>query len=266
MRMKASSRNPTRSSIARMGRVLCFSLLAGGLPSACAEAEGQDPAPQNDTLYALPASVNAEVSEQFQLGAQRVKGGEATNVSDKVSWTTSDPAVVTVDDPEDTGRVLLVLAVGKVKRFVAERAEPDIGEVAVLADGDPQGQVIERNTGGVVGVGPPLQHGDLEAERCQQGGEGAVQFVAESAPPLVDDLVNDGVDIQRDQAAEVDVEVLERHRQQVIPLQRTKCRQIDRRCPAIADPSKVGGDLFVFHWTLPFSAAVLIPVDAGRRR
>ena len=53
--------------------------------------------PQNDTLYALPAGVNAEVRETFQLGAQRVKGGMATNVSDKVTWTSSDPAVVTVD-------------------------------------------------------------------------------------------------------------------------------------------------------------------------
>src|SRR6185503_15285327 len=38
-----------------------------------------------------------EVRETFQLGAQRVKGGEAVNVSDKVMWTTSDPAIVTVD-------------------------------------------------------------------------------------------------------------------------------------------------------------------------
>jgi uncharacterized protein YjdB len=84
--------------MAKKGRLFCFSLLTCVLAPACAEnPEGQDPAPQNDTLYALPASVNAEVDEQFQLGAQRVKGGIATNVSDKVMWTSSDHNVVTVD-------------------------------------------------------------------------------------------------------------------------------------------------------------------------
>src|SRR5689334_4623395 len=97
MAMKASSQNPKRSSIATKGRLFCFSLLVGAFQSSCSDAKDQDPAPQNDTLYALPASVNAEVKDTFQLGAQRVKGGTATNISDKVMWTTSDPNVVTVD-------------------------------------------------------------------------------------------------------------------------------------------------------------------------
>lgn len=97
MSMKASGKSLKRSSIAMMGRLFCFSLLVGGMPSACSDAKDQDPTPQNDTLYALPAGVNAEVKDTFQLGAQRVKGGTATNVSDKVMWTSSDPAVVTVD-------------------------------------------------------------------------------------------------------------------------------------------------------------------------
>jgi hypothetical protein len=94
--MKAST-STKRSSIARMARLLCFSLFTGVLPSACADAKEQDPAPQNDTLYALPASVNAEVTDEFQLGAQRVKNGEATNVSGLVIWQSSDEKVVTVD-------------------------------------------------------------------------------------------------------------------------------------------------------------------------
>ena len=84
--------------MARKARLFWFSLLTSVLFPACAEhPEGQDPPPQNDTLYALPASVNAEVKEAFQLGAQRVKGGLATNVSDKVTWVSSDANVVTVD-------------------------------------------------------------------------------------------------------------------------------------------------------------------------
>jgi len=95
--MKASSQNLKRSSIGTKGRLFCFSLLIGGFAGACSDAKDQDPTPQNDTLYALPAGVNAEVMDQFQLGAQRVKGGLATNVSDKVTWTSSDENVVTVD-------------------------------------------------------------------------------------------------------------------------------------------------------------------------
>lgn len=97
MSMKASGKNPKRSSIAAKGRLVCFSLMAFAFAGACSDAKDQDPAPQNDTLYALPASVNAEVKDTFQLGAQRVKGGTAANVSDKVTWTSSDANVVTVD-------------------------------------------------------------------------------------------------------------------------------------------------------------------------
>jgi hypothetical protein len=50
-----------------------------------------------DPRSALPAGLNAEVRDTLQLGAQRVKGGMATNVSDKVTWTSSDASVVTVD-------------------------------------------------------------------------------------------------------------------------------------------------------------------------
>jgi hypothetical protein len=83
--------------MATMGRLSCFSLLLVGLMGACSDAKDQDPSPQNDTLYALPAGVNAEVMDSFQLGAQRVKGGVATNVSANVVWTSSDPAIVAVD-------------------------------------------------------------------------------------------------------------------------------------------------------------------------
>ena len=97
MRMQASTRTPKRSSIATKELLLCLSLSGGALFSGCSDAKDQDPAPQLDTVYALPASVNAEVKETFQLGAQRLKGGLATNVSDKVTWQSSDANVVTVD-------------------------------------------------------------------------------------------------------------------------------------------------------------------------
>jgi len=97
MPMKASNGCEKRSSIAYKELFLCLSLSGGVLFSGCSDAKDQDPTPQNDTVYALPASVNAEVKESFQLGAQRVKGGLATNVSDKVTWKSSDEKVATVD-------------------------------------------------------------------------------------------------------------------------------------------------------------------------
>jgi trimeric autotransporter adhesin len=97
MSMKASERNPKGSSMPVKERLFCFSLLAGVMLGSCADPKGLEGIPQNDTLYALPAGVNAEVRDTFQLGAQRVKGGMSTNVSDKVMWTSSDPSVVTVD-------------------------------------------------------------------------------------------------------------------------------------------------------------------------
>jgi trimeric autotransporter adhesin len=97
MSMKASGRSAKSSSMRIRERLSCFSLLAGVLLGSCADPKDLEPIPQNDTLYALPAGVNAEVRDTFQLGAQRIKGGIATNVSDKVMWTSSDANVVTVD-------------------------------------------------------------------------------------------------------------------------------------------------------------------------
>ncbi|HMI88885.1 MAG TPA: Ig-like domain-containing protein [Polyangiaceae bacterium] len=95
--MKASRNNPKRASSPTNRGLIGISLLAGASLGACSDAKDQGSPAQNDTLYAMPAGINAEVRETFQLGAQRVKGGAATNVSDKVMWTTSDPRVVTVD-------------------------------------------------------------------------------------------------------------------------------------------------------------------------
>jgi trimeric autotransporter adhesin len=103
MSMKASERNPKGSSMPVKERLFCFSLLAGVMLGSCADPKGLEGIPQNDTLYALPAGVNAEVRDTFQLGAQRVKGGMSTNVSDKVTWTSSDASVVTVDS---TGKAM----------------------------------------------------------------------------------------------------------------------------------------------------------------
>ena len=97
MRMKASGRSQNRRPNAMTGLLFCISLLADVAIGACADPKDLEPVPQNDALYALPAGVNAEIADSFQLGAQRVKGGQAVNVSDKVTWASSDEKVVRVD-------------------------------------------------------------------------------------------------------------------------------------------------------------------------
>ncbi len=59
------------------------------------------------------------------------------------------------------------------------------------------------------------KHRHLESERAKEGGEGSVEFVAEAAPPFVDDLVKETISVADDCAAEVDVEVFKGHREEV---------------------------------------------------
>jgi uncharacterized protein YjdB len=64
---------------------------------ACVGPKDQEGVPTLDTLSALPGSATVEVGGTVQLGAQRLKGGEATNVTSQATWTTSDANVAVVD-------------------------------------------------------------------------------------------------------------------------------------------------------------------------
>ena len=67
------------------------------------------------------------------------------------------------------------------------------------------------------------QQRDPKPERPQQRSERAVQFVAESATPLLDDLVDEGVLVDDNFASEGDIEILKGNSHQVSMMDGAKC-------------------------------------------
>ena len=88
-----------------------------------------------------------------------------------------------------------------------------------------------------------LGQGDLESERTQEGGEGTVEFVAEPAAALVDDLVQEAGFVADDFAAEMDVEVLEGDGEEVGAVEGLQSlrRWLGRAC--MADAFEIGGNV-----------------------
>src|SRR5512134_778600 len=67
---------------------------------------------------------------------------------------------------------------------------------------------------------------DDKAERLQQLGKEAVQFVAEAAMTARDDLFEEIVDVERERPPEMNVQILERHAQQMCMMQAVETGQI----------------------------------------
>ena len=86
--------------------------LLGLAIGACADAKGMEPNPNLDLLQVLPASGRVSVGEIIQLGAQRIKGAEASNVTDKVKWSSDNDSVVKVSYDADSGAVATAVGPG----------------------------------------------------------------------------------------------------------------------------------------------------------
>ena len=112
------------------------------------------------------------------------------------------------------------LGAGAERHRVAEGvAVADVDEPR-LVEVDAQSEVVVLVALAAVAVqhlGREQRHGI--AERLEQLGEEAVQLVAEAAAAAAHDLVPDRVELHRDRDAGDDVEVLERHREQVRDLE-----------------------------------------------
>lgn len=89
---------------------------------------------------------------------------------------------------------------------------------------------------------PRAEASDVGAERFEQVGEQAVELVAEPAAPAAHDLVEQGVAVEGDRHAEVDVEVLERH---VLEVERLELGQ--RGVAARPDALEVLVGLLLIH-------------------
>ena len=79
---------------------------------SCAEEKGQEPVPTLDILQVLPAASRIEVGGSVQLGAQRVIGLTASNVTSSVRWSSDNEQVVTVSYDKEAGAVATAVGPG----------------------------------------------------------------------------------------------------------------------------------------------------------
>jgi hypothetical protein len=123
---------------------------------------------------------------------------------------------------------------------VAVAAEADVDQPrSRAAKVDAQGEVIERWPQPVGAEDAGGQEGHPEAQGGQEGREGAIEFIAEPPAAPLDELVDQRLRVEDDRLAEVDAEVLERHREQVAQLQLPEGGGVGPRGAGGADPRQV---------------------------
>ncbi|CAM5704709.1 hypothetical protein SGRIM128S_02740 [Streptomyces griseomycini] len=152
-------------------------------------------------------------------------------------------------DPERAPGILLLPALPERQRQVAVRPEADVGQpVAPVHRPHPQREVVVRDAEpALVPVHPRREQRDLETERGEQRPEGAVEFVAEPAPPRSHHLVQQPLLVQHDLLAEVDGEVLERHGPQMPQVQLAQHLRRGRDGAFGAQAAQVGIDPRCIH-------------------
>ena len=140
----------------------------------------------------------------------------------------------------DAVGVVVVDAEGQRDGSVEAVAEADVGEQWLDAgSGDPEAQVVEGTGRSAVAVDAGLEPVDVEPERLEQPREGAVELVAEPAAVIDHDLGDEPVDVDRDRATDVDVEVLERDPVEVGAMERLEAGAGRRRRFVEAEPGEV---------------------------
>jgi hypothetical protein len=85
--------------------------------------------------------------------------------------------------------------------------------------------------------------GDGEAERLEQPGEGAVELVAPAAAAVAHDLAVVVLGVEHVSPAQVQIEVLERHRQHVRPVQAGERVGARLERAVVPDPGQVLADI-----------------------
>jgi hypothetical protein len=132
-------------------------------------------------------------------------------------------------------RILLLLQVNsQAQRFQNKIAKPHVGQPGLFQI-DTQSKVIELRT--LAAILPRRSRGkqrDLKSKLLQQSGECAVQFIAKAAAPLADNLVYEFISVEENWAVESDIEILERNREHVRPMELAKRLSRGFRRPRIA--------------------------------
>jgi hypothetical protein len=92
---------------------------------------------------------------------------------------------------------------------------------------------------------------DAVAQRLEHRAEERILLEAITAAPAAHQLGHDARQIDRDAPPEQDVEVLERDRRHVRPLNRRQGGEIGRGWPPHADAREIGGEIVSIHTTAP---------------
>jgi hypothetical protein len=100
---------------------------------SCADSKGMTPLPSLELLQVLPASKRVEVGDQFQLGAQRVLGRSAENVTAQTTLRSDDEATVSVSYDKDQGAVARALRPGTAHIIAEFEGMSGMAEVIVSA-------------------------------------------------------------------------------------------------------------------------------------
>src|SRR5580704_12193914 len=161
-----------------------------------------------------------------------------------------DVAVRGVGQQEPASRILLLGPAVQHQRTDAVPAEAHIRQPRAAAVGKAyeQRQVVIWRPEPLCAVHARGSPRYLGAQRLQQERERPVEFVAEPAPPVADDLGYQVVFVQRDRLAQVDAQVLERHGDLVSPVQHTKRRCVGGQRRSETDPLQIGlGRALVHH-------------------
>ena len=141
--------------------------------------------------------------------------------------------------------LLLEPGLEQQRRRQRQPAEADIGDVSSSIELDAEQHVAARGNS-VVGLAPQHPRGKaagLEAKRLQRMQENQIVLVAITAAAAREDLVLQRGEIELYRSAQERVEIFERDRLRVLPMQ---CRQrLQRRiCPAtVADAGEIGVDV-----------------------
>ena len=87
------------------------------------------------------------------------------------------------------------------------------------------------------------EHGDVEAQGAQQGGEEAVELVAEAAPAARHDLLEEGLVVQSDRLSPMNAQVFERDGNQVRQVQPPQGLGGGSSRALVSDTFEIGGDV-----------------------
>lgn len=167
---------------------LCF-VLACVMLGGCVGPKGQVETPQLDLLQVLPFSNRIAVGDTVQLGAQRVRGSVADNVTASAIWQSDNEAVVTVSYNEDDGALAKAVGPGTARVIAQADGASSMALFVVeasVAAVELDSSVFELAVGTSLPLGAVLLTQDAQKRELDGGAWGSSQ-------PAVASVDEDGV-------------------------------------------------------------------------